>query len=113
MHKTLAIIDHEPELKGVIDRLTTMRNMAEEKAKFLHKQLQDFMEEEEKKIKPMWKEIEQVLLKLGRLPPDFNKETHVIHLDRDDGTLVLCDGDHSVDGSQFLKALFQGGIVLK
>lgn len=111
MHKTVAIVDQEPELKEPLSRLESLRKMATQRETFLKKQLEDFADEQHALLKPIWEEISQILLKKNRLPADYSPDKYQIHLDREDGTLAICDGDHQDHAAIFKQ--FLSGMILK
>jgi hypothetical protein len=111
MHKTVAIVDQEPELKDALSRLESLRKMGIQRETFLKKQLEDFANEQQALIKPIWEEITQFLLNKNRLPADYSQDKYSIHLDREDGTLAVCDGDHQ-DPAEVFKQ-FLSGMILK
>ena len=97
-HKTLAIADHEPELKKIADELISLRDLAKQRISFFKKQYEDFLKQEDEKTKPLWDQVEEYFRKNGRLPADYTKAKYSIHFDWDDGTICLHDNSEEVPG---------------
>lgn len=108
MQKPIAIIDQEPKLKEISNRMHEVSTQYKERMEFLRKQADDIQAQADKAMEPLWKEMQDYLLGSGKIGKEYlNKDKFHFHLAEDVGLLMVCDGEHK-DPRSVIIDLLQG-----
>lgn len=101
MRKPLVIIDHDEEIKKLMDALETGHEMYKTSIEFLKKQIE---ESRKKLIDSVWDDIEKHLLDRNMLPDTYSKDRHSLAIK--DGVLYL---DDNTNEKNIFELLLNGG----
>jgi len=92
--KIVAMLSEDDELKAVCSRINQRRQFADKRMEDFQKQMQEKMEALSKENEADWDLVKRWLKNKGRLPADFNDQTHNISFNiKDNGVKVGKNSD--------------------
>ena len=87
--KALALIDSDPQLKGICEALKDRREALISRLEFLQKQVGAAKEQFNKDADPLWNALVNRLVELGKLPADFDRHNPENNLRCDIGANLI------------------------
>jgi hypothetical protein len=109
MRKTVAIVSQDQDLGHMVKALDEIDEHYDQKKSFLIKQAEALKEERKARSEPIMNGIRNHLRDKGRLPKDFDESKHHLHIDSEEDSVLVCDGeDHN--GHPFFRMLAGMGI---
>lgn len=100
-NKAIAVVSQDPKLKEWVSEMDKKRAEANERIKFVEKQLEKIKTDFHASIKPTWEEITVYLQEKGLLSKDYDKTKHALFIDHSEGVIYF----------QNVQAMREAGLV--
>lgn len=90
MKKALILLKDDEKMMALAKELQRINEHANERLKFMEKQVDNLRKDSQKKATLVWDEIEKRLEELKLFPPEYKKETHAVGCDYETGVVSIC-----------------------